>query len=148
MSDFSQPVYASYIALCTDLQIDRRPFRRSDWWVNLHERSDRHPMVIDDTEADSMATIRDLYCWLPSLSDWLEMLDSEGHELYTIVRSQGGWMIDIGIKTDPHIPNPTLADKADSRWVWRGRAVTPSREESAARLWMVVTKQKTPSHIS
>jgi hypothetical protein len=128
MADFSQPVYASYVALCRELKLERTrdavgklTFRYGDWVY--------HPHMIQIWEGPWVGEGED-YIWLPSLSDWLEMLEEIGLEDFRYLRTIPGGRVHIvaGFMTGSPFTGEEFAD-----------GDTP--EEAAARLWMEVRKK-------
>jgi hypothetical protein len=136
MADFREAQYASYLVLCEELHL-AHDLQGGD---QFYEHTP--PMVVSK---DGVAQVmhwsgnltwlkKDLgqyWFWLPTLSDWYEMLEEIGA---------------------PHV-RMTRGEKPDSPWIadaW-GQPDKfmsgPTREEAAARLWMAVkgegTKEKT-----
>src|SRR6266568_7015509 len=128
MPDFSKAKYASYIQLCRELRL-KRPGQAGDWFQfydlgvdppeTVLELIDKHPgtpwwgeQFSDEGEA----------IWLPTLADWLEMLEVAG---VLSVELSGAWNEDYENGTRCYIAT------------WRTRdAIGSTREEAAARLWL------------
>lgn len=147
MSDFASPEYASYVALCGELKLERK-FQWGDWYwfegdhirqpwskLNLAERQCDYDQMPDDStigdHGDARIDDKDDYTvkwtWLPSLADWLEMLEEAGITTMTFVRGQLGYGISIR-QPDWQIYVPDIV------------VLKPTREEAAARLWLAVVK--------
>lgn len=139
MSDFSRPEYASYVALCRELAL-ARIIRFGDWY----ELAGAVSCSVENWEGHST---NEALVWLPSLSDWLEMLETVSVRAIELRY----WTSDVGgpdgfpqgfLLTgtpsslrqagpgQPWLPQPTRTVDA------------PTREEAAARLWMAVAVPK------
>jgi hypothetical protein len=122
MSDFSQPEYASYVALCRELKLERE-FQDGDLIWRKGEIADTgrwYELYSADIRRGSA-----FGSWLPTLSDWLEMLEGAGIETVMVNHEAigGSWV------------GEQEYTMGESRV-----AYAPTREEAAARLWMAVTK--------
>lgn len=81
MSDFGRAKYVSYVALCKKLRL-KREFQTGDWYLwegaiclfTPRPANAREGYI--DPEAPGNAI------WLPTLSDWLEMVGPEGVRMF------------------------------------------------------------------
>lgn len=125
MSDFSRPEYASYVALCRELELERQ-FREGDWFGRLFAAGDMAPFLFSDETwgyADRPARVPNRHgdtFWLPSLSDWMEMLSASGHDDVRIWKRSLGGYVAVGYQ------GPIASVEG------------PTREEACARLWIEV----------
>ena len=131
MSGFSDPEYASYVALCRELLLERE-FDDGDFYTA--------PVPISVIAPEGFEVLTWVYrfglpnatedcVWLPRLDQWISMLEEVGFReirLWPTGRCQHGdcWRMDT-------------ADGPDKdRWLVSRPCDT--REEAAARLWMLV----------
>jgi hypothetical protein len=146
VSDFSLPVYESYVSLCRELKLTT-PHRRGDWALNLKTsqlgQSPDEPWAWSDRYPEA---------WLPTLSDWLEMLEEAR---FGRVQFDNQRLAELGVLNPENLgPWSALGDRDDFRtapgntnevvagaWAY---GCGPTREEAAARLWMAVTKSTPP----
>lgn len=136
MSDFSKPEYASYVALCRKLRLERG-FQEGDLYtpgIGYRLLDPRHTVLRhggpDHAQFDGIPSSteergkkgKQMWAWLPQFSDWLDMLEAAGCR---VIRTHD------------------MRDHLGYRVAWdepNGYAVTaPTREEAAARLWNAVT---------
>ena len=141
---FDGPEYASYIALCRELRLERKlkiDDQISVWFDNPSSPSSSNIYLVTDEDetrgwgsytpvdqsdfVDGRANVR----WLPRLDQWLAMLEKAAPDwtnTFSITRHEDGefWA--------------TFEGRAASNGgSWDG--LGPTREEAAARLWMAVT---------
>lgn len=120
MPDFGTDEYSSYVELCRNLGLERR-FRPED--MIARKRSGG----VDIGAAGSALAAREAdhdLVWLPQLGDWFDLLETAGDLFEGVCFSRrdlghGLWRADIGREY---------------------RAEGATREEAAARLWMVVRR--------
>lgn len=133
------PEYSSYIRLCRELNLKRK-FQTNDLWTqktylyHLVEdeqvRNDEPVWNVKVWPGDWLPGMGDIrpsggdgiMVWLPTLADWLDMLEKAGRDHFEIWHSPKGYQADI-----------------PGRIVELMTAV-PTREEAAAKLWTMVTK--------
>lgn len=130
---FSGPEYASYVALCRELRLERE-FTAGDFYAAPV------PVSVIAPEGFEVLIWVDLFrlphatqdcAWLPRLDQWLAMLEEAGVESVTI---QLAW-------TNPEDPGEkeyVAFDAWDVPDADDLRNYT-SREEAAAQLWVAVT---------
>lgn len=129
MALFEGPEYASFIALCRELRLERVYWQPGD--LRWHPRANPSAwpgqiMVISDSESAEAASIagnREAV-WLPRLDQLLAMLEEAGARSLTLE------------------PLPPDEDHPTATWNCAGRGavgVGRTREEAAARLWLAVT---------
>jgi hypothetical protein len=142
---FDAPGYASYIALCRELQLEHR-FEAGDWWVTVHDtpiawRLPGHePVYISDPnlcndDGGNFPGYQDehqSYVWLPRLDQWMAMLGEAG------CPDIGMWAGDGYAKCGVLIPGASVYDGI----AFADLETAPFREEAAARLWCAVTGRK------
>jgi hypothetical protein len=135
VSDFSRPEYASYIALCRDLKLGH-PWQPFDQCINDgYDDIITIPTYITPGEAAFGSAEYAHLTWLPTLSDWLEMLHKAGVFEFSagIGRDLSHWM---------SVRQRILSKNVEIRSeYWSGSVSAPTREEAAARLWVAVTKK-------
>jgi hypothetical protein len=126
MADFSDPKYASYRGVCKDLGLPH-PARIGDWYMNMWASFTEFEVKLISDKMQSfflkLPTIEEYggSFWLPTLADWLEMLETAGYKAVRIEPTgTDGWLV-----------------RRDSDWEPLGAG--PTREEAAARLWIAVT---------
>lgn len=131
---FAGPAHKSYIALCRELRLERE-IREGDWWVDDLDGKVKCGSSMSEylrnQPAMQMLPQRPDVVWVPTLADWLSMLEEAGYADVRIFRE----------------PFPTISPP----WYTarRGRiaandftgepACGPTREEAVAKLWMAVT---------
>jgi hypothetical protein len=153
VSDFSRPEYASYVALCRELKLAHK-FERGDsvYYAAGTDPSSRESVTVwincDEDSYPESAETDDMAIWLPSLSDWLEMLEAIR---FGRVKFDNQRLAELGVLNPENLgPWSALGDRDDFRtapanpnfviagaWAY---GCGPTREEAAARLWMAVTK--------
>ncbi|PZR71774.1 MAG: hypothetical protein DLM66_00100 [Candidatus Dormiibacter spiritus] len=118
MADFSRPEYASYVQLCRELRLERT-LTNGDWYYV----EDGRVHVIVYKKSPYPASARAI--WLPTLSDWLEMLEEAGITSVGFDRDDSKiWIVG---EDDRPFPEARIG-------------VASTREEAAARLSMAVRK--------
>ena len=117
MSDFSRPEYKSYIELCRELALPRE-WQNGDQVIDPYEiKYELGPSLLQDYDLIHQDSIKECI-WLPSLSDWLDMLEEAGEDFIAICPGYEIFVNDgMGVEKV---------------------AIAPTREEAAARLWMEV----------
>lgn len=120
MPDFSRPEYASYVQLCRELRVPR-VLANGDWY-----NVENGPVYVTVYKSPYPASSRAI--WLPSLADWLEMLEEAG-------------ITSVGFDRDD---SKTWIVGEDDRPFPEARiGVASTREEAAGRLWMQLTRPST-----
>jgi hypothetical protein len=129
MPDFSDPKYASYIQFCRELGLAHE-FREGDWWIWHGDREVPNCHCDPSTFVGPRTTqLQPNYAriyWLPTLADWLEMLEAKGYDYVQFWprANPRSWECEAqGINA----PRVTTA--------YSGGSVFDTREEAAARLW-------------
>lgn len=153
MSDFSKPVHESYVSLCRELRLER-DWHVGDWfaWLELDLTVDYVGLWDHDAEEpydpESRPPPERRRVWLPSLSDWLEMLEKGGHPRSGWNHISFHWLpFPDGSTEGRHAPCWTANTLTTAnRALWYG--IGPTREEACARLWMAVTKPADPKSTS
>lgn len=129
MTFFSGPEYASYIALCRELRLERE-FERGDWFWLPSSSAILGGGKIDlcDEERTLSYYARDEdWIWLPRLDQWLVKLEEMGWTGVFISLLAGGGYVAEG--------QQGMEDEAP---VGRGS----TREEAVLRLYCAVTGQE------
>lgn len=126
MSEFNQPQYQSYVELCRAMRYEdgdwlglAHQYKKGDWFIYHDGREWHGPgMVLDPTWLQGRDTV-----WLPTLSDWLDMIQAEGASGLVVWKRTEGW--------DCKPVNGPMIDYDLASFD------TPTPEEAVARLWMV-----------
>lgn len=130
---FMQDRFDSYVSLCRELKLPRE-WQTGDAFVEydptLRMRIEDHGWVFGTCSANVWPVTHtrtgELAWWLPTVADWLEMLEAAGEDsvAFRATWHQPGWLVGIG-------PN------GDGDLFPSGEGVT--REEALARLFVKVT---------
>jgi hypothetical protein len=118
---FNAPEYASFIALCRDLRLERKPFEYGDVWCFWKPVS-TGPFIqgaSGNEGADEFAI------WIPRLDQWLAMLEEAGHGEVSLIPFMRAAMDRWGVRLT----------KQGGIMDFEGA----TREEAAAHAWCAVT---------
>jgi hypothetical protein len=129
MSDFNQSEYHSYVALCRTMRFEhdewqglKHEFRHGDAFTYNKVRAgfEGESSLYDEEEEHEFVGAM---VWLPTLSDWLELIQAEGASGFVVWKRPEGWDCKPvnGPMIDYDLPSFDV----------------PTAEEAAARLWMV-----------
>jgi hypothetical protein len=126
---FSGPEYASYIALCRELRLER-DLQEGDWYFHESLRPDQEEgwvlLAAGDERAESFEV------WLPRLDQWLAMLEEAGADCPEFDRET---------TTGHYVLRRGMPDE----WGHSQYGTGQTREEAAARLWRAVTGRTGPA---
>ena len=130
MALFAGPEYASYIALCRALRLERE-FEVGDWALRIitkdGSRTARYLMTSDAVAIWPAA--EEMMVWLPRLDQWLAMLEMAGFPYVQIERFGRRKYVCAVASAGEEPPH----DHTRSAGSWL------TREEACARTWCAVT---------
>jgi hypothetical protein len=139
VSLFDGPEYASYIALCRELRLERT-IEPGDWSADFGDVFMEEPAlqvhVARPPGTASVTLPRDTLAitsiWLPRLDQWLAMLEEAGADCPEFDRET---------TTGHYVLRRGMPDE----WGHSQYGTGPTREEAAARLWVIVTRTEVAS---
>ena len=125
---FEGPEYESYIALCRELRPEHI-FGQADW-AFVEDPESENGGVVTTRLVHEGERAGDTVVWLPRLDQWLATLEEAGGYVVRFTR--------IDKPTPAYAIDALLERQPQSE---HARMVAPTREETAARLWMTVTRR-------